>query len=184
MAAIHDLLNQIADSRLRDRLAAEWAKATQNKKFGLVFEGHLPELLPLPKARPRRGDLVCKKNGHIQDLWQVRRVADGLATCARPRNELPANTDADVSAQILTIAVEELLVVRQFGDPIFPSLVPSSLPSSAPIYWASNPCKVSKVSTYPTVQISGASSLRTKSRRRENEFRNTARPTARILCRS
>ena len=56
MAAIHDLIAQIGDARLRERLTVEWAKATRERKFGLVFEDHLPELLPLPKARPRKGD--------------------------------------------------------------------------------------------------------------------------------
>jgi hypothetical protein len=38
---------QVSDPRLRERLAAEWASASKEKKFGLVFEDHLPELLPL-----------------------------------------------------------------------------------------------------------------------------------------
>jgi adenine-specific DNA-methyltransferase len=38
MAAIHDLIAQIGDERLRERLAAEWAKASRDRKFGLVFE--------------------------------------------------------------------------------------------------------------------------------------------------
>jgi adenine-specific DNA-methyltransferase len=50
LSAIHDLIAQVTDPRLRDRLAAEWAKASREKKFGLVFEDHLPELLPLHKA--------------------------------------------------------------------------------------------------------------------------------------
>jgi len=48
MAAIHDLISQISDPRLRERLLAEWKAASTGKKFGLVFEDHLPELLPLP----------------------------------------------------------------------------------------------------------------------------------------
>ncbi len=60
MSAIHDLIAQISDPRLRERLAAEWATASQDKKFGLVFEDHLPELL-LYKTKPRRGDFVCRK---------------------------------------------------------------------------------------------------------------------------
>jgi hypothetical protein len=59
LSAIHDLIAQVSDPRLRERLAAEWASASKEKKFGLVFEDHLPELLPLHKAKPRRGDLVA-----------------------------------------------------------------------------------------------------------------------------
>jgi hypothetical protein len=55
LSAIHDLIKQIDDPRLRERLTAEWAQAAHNRKFGLVFEDHLPELLPLHHARPRKG---------------------------------------------------------------------------------------------------------------------------------
>ena len=50
MSAIHDLIAQVSDSRLRERLSVEWANASKEKKFGLVFEDHLPELLPLHGA--------------------------------------------------------------------------------------------------------------------------------------
>lgn len=75
MAAIHDLIAQIGDERLRERLAAEWTKASRDRKFGLVFDDHLPELLPLPKARPRKGDLVCPQGGSLKDLWRVQGFA-------------------------------------------------------------------------------------------------------------
>ena len=85
MSAIHDLIQQVDDLRLRERLAAEWVAASQEKKFGLVFEDHLPELLPLHKARPRRGDLVCRRDAPLTEVWQIRRINDGLATCVKPR---------------------------------------------------------------------------------------------------
>lgn len=78
MSAIHDLIFQISDPRLRERLAAEWANAAKDKKFGLVFEDHLPELLPLHGAKFGKGDLVCQQTGLIRDVWQgkVRRSID------------------------------------------------------------------------------------------------------------
>ena len=51
MAAIHDLIAQIGDERLRERLSAESAKAARERKFGLVFEEHLPELLVTQPAQ-------------------------------------------------------------------------------------------------------------------------------------
>jgi hypothetical protein len=51
-----DLIAQIEDPRLRERLRQEWAAATKENEFGLVFDPHWPELLPLPGVRPRRGD--------------------------------------------------------------------------------------------------------------------------------
>ena len=128
MSAIHDLIAQVSDLRLRERLAAEWASASKEKKFGLVFEDHLPELLPLYKARPRRGDLVCRRDGSLKDVWQVQQVKDGMATCIKSGDAaqaLPARaTEHGVTAELARWAVDELLVVRQFGEPIFPSLVP------------------------------------------------------------
>ena len=64
MAAIEDLIKQIADTRLRDQLAAEVARLKSQKKFGLVFEEHLPELLRLPGMAARLGSRVFKKDDH------------------------------------------------------------------------------------------------------------------------
>jgi adenine-specific DNA-methyltransferase len=132
LSAIHDLIAQVSDPRLRERLAAEWANASKEKKFGLVFEDHLPELLPLYKARPRRGDLVCRRDGSLNDslkeVWQVQQVKDGMAICLKPGDAAespPARaTEHGVAQAPVQWALDELLVVRQFGEPIFPALVP------------------------------------------------------------
>jgi adenine-specific DNA-methyltransferase len=122
MAAIHDLIAQVADERLRERLAAEWARATRERKFGLVFEDHLPELLPLPKARPRKGDLVAPRGGPLQDLWRVRGTKDGRLQCLRPQAE--GNSGAAAAAAEAEFDPAEVVVVREFGEPVFPALVP------------------------------------------------------------
>jgi adenine-specific DNA-methyltransferase len=119
MAAIHDLIAQIGEARLRERITAEWTKATRDRKFGLVFEDHLPELLPLPKARPRKGDLVCQRAGSLKDLWRVQGFAGGQVQCRRPQP--PAEGQP---AETGEFDLAELMVVREFGEPIFPALVP------------------------------------------------------------
>ena len=132
MSAIHDLIAQVSDPRLRERLSAEWATATQGKKFGLVFEDHLPELLPLYGVKPRSGDLVCRKLGPLKDVWQVRTLRDGMATCIKPQD---GNHTSEANASASTpenFAVDELLVVRQFGEPIFPALVPINAVANGP----------------------------------------------------
>ena len=91
MSAIHDLINQIDDPRLRERLAAEWANASKEKKFGLVFEDHLPELLPLYGVKPRKGDLVCRRQGALKDVWQVKSLHGGMATCVRVQEHKEAD---------------------------------------------------------------------------------------------
>ena len=52
MASMHDLIEQIEDARLRERVRQVWEESIREKKFGLVFQPHLPELLPLPKVNP------------------------------------------------------------------------------------------------------------------------------------
>jgi len=119
LASMHDLIEQIEDARLRERLRQEWEASVREKKFGLVFEPHLPELLPLPKVKPRRGDLVCMREGSLKDLWRVRRVANGVAFCVKPGAEGQGGPGGPVQ-----FPLDALLVVRQFGEPIFPALVP------------------------------------------------------------
>lgn len=43
MAAIHDLLAQVQDTALRERIEKEIKKLAKTKKFGLVYEDHMPE---------------------------------------------------------------------------------------------------------------------------------------------
>ncbi|MQT36303.1 site-specific DNA-methyltransferase [Pseudomonas helleri] len=133
MSAIHDLIAQISDPRLRERLAAEWATASQEKKFGLVFEDHLPELLPLHGVKPRKGDLVCRRQGTLKDVWQVKSVRDGKAICVKPQDEAHPSEPTRTSAEPVSFALNELLVVREFGEPIFPALVPVDAVANGPL---------------------------------------------------
>lgn len=132
MSAIHDLIAQISDPRLRERLATEWAHAAREKKFGLVFEDHLPELLPLHGAKPRKGDLVCRRQGALKDVWQVKALHAGIATCVKPSNEAHPSEPTCAAAELVPFPVDELLVVREFGEPIFPALVPVDAVANGP----------------------------------------------------
>lgn len=132
LSAIHDLIAQIGDPLLRGRLAAAWDAALKEKKFGLVFEDHLPELLPLHGAKPRKGDLVCPRKGALKDVWQVKSVQSGVAFCIKPASEEHPSDPVRVAAQPVQFPVEELLVVREFGEPIFPALVPVDAVANGP----------------------------------------------------
>lgn len=128
MAAIHDLLKQIEDPRLRDRISREYETATRHKKFGLVFEQHLPELVPIYKATPRRGDLVAMRGDPLTEVWRVRRIESDAATLIRPRQA----GERESAGERLTVPLTDLLVVKQFGDPIFPTLTPIDLVQNGP----------------------------------------------------
>lgn len=128
MAAIHDLLKQITDPKLRDRIAREYEDATRHKKFGLVYEQHLPEVVPIYSAKPRRGDLVAKRGGALAETWRVRRIEGGTAHLMKPRQAV----EKESAGERITLPVAELLVVKQFGDPIFPTLVPMDAVQNGP----------------------------------------------------
>jgi adenine-specific DNA-methyltransferase len=113
MSAIDDLIAQIEDRALRERLRIEVNRIAKEKKFGLVFEEHLPELTPLYKAEVRKGSMVAKRGEDLSDLWRVLSVFDGQAVCTN-----------NGSGEKSRFPVDELMVVANFGEPIFPTLVP------------------------------------------------------------
>ncbi len=133
MSAIDSLIAQISEPRLRERLAAEWDNAKKEKKFGLVFEDHLPELLPLHGAKPRKGDLVCRRQGALKEVWQIQSIHAGVATCVKPSNEAHPSEPTRAAAEPVQFPVDELLVVREFGEPIFPALVPVDAVANGPL---------------------------------------------------
>jgi hypothetical protein len=61
MAQLEELIAQITDERLRKAVAAEVRELKKSKKFGLVFEGHLPETVRLPELAVNEHELVTKK---------------------------------------------------------------------------------------------------------------------------
>ena len=113
MAAIDDLISQIGDRALRKRLRMEAKRITKEKKFGLVFEEHLPELTPIYSIKVRRHSRVALRDGSLANLYRVLSVRDGQANCQNISNGKTQQIPAD-----------DLVVVNQFGEPIFPALVP------------------------------------------------------------
>ena len=73
MAAIDDLISQIQDAELRDRIQKEVNKLSKQKKFGLVFEEHLPECTPLFDMPIKRG---CK----LDAKWNTKAISCLWAT--------------------------------------------------------------------------------------------------------
>jgi adenine-specific DNA-methyltransferase len=61
MAKIEDLIAQIPDECLRKAMAGEIKALKKTKKFGLVFEEHLPETVRLSRLPVRAGELVSLK---------------------------------------------------------------------------------------------------------------------------
>lgn len=77
MATIDDLIAQVKDPVLRSRLDAEAKKLREKKKFGLVFEDHVPECTPLYEVPLKKGCKAAKRTGTIDKIYDVVAVHDG-----------------------------------------------------------------------------------------------------------
>lgn len=118
MAKIEDLIAKIPDEGLKKAIGAEVRELKKHKKFGLVFEEHLPETVRLPKLPVKQGELVAKKREAGNELWRVKSIRKGIATLER------AIEGYQLPSEMSEVPVAELVVVRSFGDPIYPALVP------------------------------------------------------------
>lgn len=121
MAAIHDLLAQVQDEALRARIEQEINRLSKTKKFGLVFEEHMPECTPLYDMPIKRGAIVAKKAGSVSEMYEVNSIKDGIATCYHK-----------VTAEKEEIAVGDLVCVAAFGDAVYPYLKPIDSICNAP----------------------------------------------------
>lgn len=121
MAILDELITQIENPDLRARIAAEVEKLAKQKKFGLVFEEHLPECTPLWDIPVKAGRKAALKTGHVNDFYTVLKIEDGVATCL--------NKDKSATAEF---PVEELVCVAEFGEPIYPYLKPIDMVCNAP----------------------------------------------------
>jgi adenine-specific DNA-methyltransferase len=119
MAKIEDLIQQIPDERLRKGIAAEVKALKKTKKFGLVFEEHLPETVRLPHLPVKPGELVAVKSESGNRLWRVKTIEKKIAVCDAAVEGYPSHKETNKE-----FPVSGLVVVRSFGEPIYPALVP------------------------------------------------------------
>ena len=121
MAVIDDLLQKVEDPVLRDRLAKEIHRATKHKKFGLVFEEHLPECTPLWGIPVKKGSKVALRTGKISNFYTVLGIKDDVAICL--------NMDKSATVEF---PVDDLVCIAEFGEPIYPYLKPVDTVCNAP----------------------------------------------------
>lgn len=120
MARIEEKIAEIADPALRQAIGEEVAKLKKHTRFGLVFEEHLPEVVPLFGKRIKRGERVALKTGNLSEIWRVVSVKEGEALC-----ELEKTVKATATAGTReSFPVQQLVVVRSMGETIYPSLTP------------------------------------------------------------
>lgn len=107
---LDQLIGQVQDESLRGRLAREVDLLRGSRRFGLLFDRHLPESVRLVDHPIRRGVRVALRNESTADTWQVERFTD--------RTREVAVLSGDGGERLAS----ELIVVREFGDPIYPGL--------------------------------------------------------------
>ena len=121
MAAINELIDQIQDAELRHRIEREVALLTKQKKFGLVFEEHTPENTFLYDVPVRRGALVAKRENGTKDTYYVVSIDGDNALC-----------EHTISHEQFVMSKDEISVVAQLGNPIYPYLKSMGSVQNAP----------------------------------------------------
>ena len=116
MAKIEDLVEDISDEKLRAKVAEEVKTLKLSKRFGLVFEEHVPETVALARL-PILPGLIVQDRTVPEDRteYQVLRVDSGDAVLALKGTAEPN----------CTVDVRKLLVIKRFQDTVYPGLVPA-----------------------------------------------------------
>lgn len=126
MSRLTDLIAKAKaiDPQLGTDMEREFRALSSRLSFGLNFERHKPEAVELPKRPVRRGDKVrvLPPRGSTtkgdQRLWQVKAIRKVKLEADL---ELPGPEEAEAQ----TVALDDLVVVAEFGDTIYPGLVPT-----------------------------------------------------------
>ncbi len=132
MAKIEDLIKNIPNSDLRDEIAREVAKLKAGKKFGLVFEEHIPELAQLPGLPVKAGARVVKRGGKSNAIYTVLNAlpSPGGRGAGSEGKNFKIRLEPDGPEE--TASANELIVVKRFGEPIYPALTPVDHITRAP----------------------------------------------------
>lgn len=126
MSRLTDLIAQAKskDADLGRELEREFKALASRRSFGLNFERHTPESVELPGRPVRKGDKVrvlpprgCTDKGDKR-LWKVVRTSKTGGARVAQLDLIGAD-----EAETKTVAVEDLIVVAEFRDYIYPGLV-------------------------------------------------------------
>lgn len=122
MARINTLIDKVKDPQLRQLLLAEVSDIKKQKKFGLVFEEHVPEATPLYELPIVSGCLVSERDKQFVNYYLVDRVDGDDVFCVTQ----------DENHDKVTFRKGDIVRVALFGQPIYPSLQPMDEVKNAP----------------------------------------------------
>lgn len=117
MARIDNLLTEVSDEKLRRQLLGAVADLRRRKRFGLVYEEHIPETVLLAaEAGIRVGaQVMLRKEPANKSRYTVLSVSNDQVTLSDSNSTRIENT-------------RDLLVIKPFGEPAYPVLRPSTSP--------------------------------------------------------
>lgn len=121
MSRLRDLIQQARaeNPELGDELDKEFTILSRRRSFGLNFERHRPEAVELPSQSIRRGHRVriLPPRGSTaagdQRVWTVRSLSGGVAALV---------TGEEDSFEETTAGVDDLVMIAEFRDTIYPGL--------------------------------------------------------------
>lgn len=115
MARLEDLVARIPDRALAREIEAALTDLKRRRRFGIVFEEHIPETSALCGLPITVGALVQRRDDPAgQALYRV-----GILS---PDDQ--ATLEPVGGGEATIVPVGDLLVVKRFGDPIYPALTP------------------------------------------------------------
>ncbi len=113
MAAIEELIAQVIDPDVRMRLQTAVRALKEHKRFGLVFEEHIPEVATMPGLPVGLDEMVADRTDSEARLYRVKKLLKRAA-------DVEPVTGGSVERRQL----RHLQVVRRFGEPTYPALLP------------------------------------------------------------
>lgn len=113
MARIDDLVSQIPDKALRLKLEGALSDMKRRQRFGLVFEEHVPETSSLFGFPINTGATVQYRSDlDAKTLFQAKAI--------NSRGKVTLEPEGGGAEEVAPSS--KLMVVKRFGDPIFPAL--------------------------------------------------------------
>ena len=132
MSRLTELLGRLRNENpaLAADLEREVTALSDRRSFGLNFERHVPEAVELPGRKVRRGDKVriLPPRGDVEAkaderLWRVISTDRKANTASLEMMQQFVTDDVEIDALSCDVALDDLVVVAEFRDPIYPGLI-------------------------------------------------------------
>ncbi len=118
------LVDKVSDGTLRADIRTQLERVQAKRTFGLVFESHLPERVRLPEHSLRVGVRVALRDQVNGEGYEVLALSDTTATVKKVQHADGSSLSDEEAAETnpQDFSQESLVVVADFGEPVFPGL--------------------------------------------------------------